>query len=434
MDTKTASVVYGRPLDRTTSSRLMRRAWGWVTPEEREKLLGLDFAKAFDRLMQETPPGPRWNEIQTLEATTSERGQAGLYRVWFLARLVESPQPLREMVTVFWLDVFAVSALPIEPLRLFHDFCVGLRERAFSPLEEILRFALVHPAFLLNLRAAKNYRAEPQRQIGRFILQSLMSTDPKAGEPLVREIARAYTGLFVSGGQLRRFDYEHDSGTKTIGGRTGDLMAEDVAEELAHHPDVAQTVVRRLFRRFVASEEPIPQDLAETAAAALRAGQPTGEVLKLILGWEECLVEERYRRVKTPLEVYLAIARPLALRPTIRIVETLAELGWDVIHPPTLAGWPCGRAWLTETQLARRLDFVEAILAGEETWGGDPRLAAKVSSPDWPGVLRDALLDGDLPTEAAAEWERLTANRSADTTALREAVLFLTALPHFQLT
>lgn len=434
MQARPTSGVYGGPLDRLTASRLMRRGWGWVSPEKRDALVGLSLVDAFARLEEGSQPGPRWDEIQRLESQSSAGGQTGLYRAWFLARLVESPQPLREMVAIFWLDVFAISALRIEPLRLFHDFCVGLRERAFSPLEDILRFALVHPAFLLNLRAAKNYRAEPQRQIGRFILQSLMSTDPKVEEPLVREIARAYTGLFVSGGELRRYDYEHDPGTKTIGKRTGDLKAEDTATELAHHPEVAQTLVKRLFRWFVASEEPVPQGLAQTAAAAFLAGQPTSEVLKLILGWEECLIDERFRRVKTPLEMYLAIARPLGLRPTIRVAETLGELGWDVIHPPTLVGWPIGRAWLTEAQLARRLSLVRALLSGEQTWGGETDIPARFASPDWPAVLQEVLLDGGLPTEAAAEWERLTADRSAETTALREAILFLTALPEFQLT
>ncbi len=419
-------------LDRELAGRLLRRAVGSLVIEEREALVGLDVPQAVARLVGGMQAGPRWQEIQDLEGMSAERGQLAGYRTWQLGRLVESPQPFREMLTLFWLDLFAVSALRVEPLRLYHDFRSGLRERAFEPLEKVFTFALTHPALLLNLRAPSNYRSQPQEQIGRFLVQYVVGDDPREKAALVADIARAYTGMFVSSGRLRVLDYEHDPRPKTVGEQRGDLRAEDVARALARDRATAENVVRRLFGWFVTTEVAIPQQLLLAAEEAVLGGRPVSELLTLLLGWEECLKDQRYRRVKSPLEVYLAVARPFGYRATIRAAETLAESGWDVVHPPTLAGWPRGQAWLTGSQVARHVALVRALLSGGENWGATAQMSEVLSRPDWSSRLVQTLLSGELPAEVHADWQKLV-QEAHDETAKKEALAFLAALPEFQL-
>jgi len=424
--------VYRGTLDRELAGRLLRRAAGYVAVEERDGLVGLDVAQAVSRLVGGTQAGPRWQEIHALEELSADRGQLNGYRTWELARLVESPQPFREMLTLFWLDLFAVSALRVEPLRLYHDLRSGLRERAFEPLDKIFTFALTHPALLLNLRAPSNYRSQPQAQIGRFLVQHVVGHDPGEKPALVAEIARAYTGMFVTSGRLRVLDYEHDPGQKTVGDQTGDLWAEDVARALARDPATIENVVRRMFGWFLTIEVPVPQQLLLAAQKAALDGQPVSEVLTLLLGWEECLKDPRYRRVKSPLEVYLAVARPFGYRATTHAAEALAELGWDVVHPPTLAGWPRGKAWLTGSQVARHWALVRTMLTGGENWGATSQLTEALSRPDWSATLVETLLGGEIPPEVRNDWQKLV-QQARDETAKKEAVAFLAGLPEFQL-
>lgn len=424
--------VYRGTLDRELAGRLLRRAAGYVAVEERDGLVGLDVPQAVVRLVGGTQAGPRWQEIQDLEGMSAERGQLNGYRTWELARLVESPQPFREMLTLFWLDLFAVSALRVEPLHLYHDFRSGLREKAFEPLDKIFTFALTHPALLLNLRAPSNYRSQPQAQIGRFLVQYVVGHDPHEKATLVADIARAYTGMFVTSGRLRVLDYEHDPGQKTVGDQTGDLRAEDVARALARDPATIANVVRRLFGWFVTTEVPVPQQLLIAAQKAALDGQPVSAVLTLLLGWEECLKDPRYRRVKSPLEVYLAVARPFGYRATTHAAEALAELGWDVVHPPTLAGWPRGQAWLTGSQVARHWALVRTMLTGGENWGATSQLTEALSRPDWSATLVETLLGGEIPPEVRNDWQKLV-QQARDETAKKEAVAFLAGLPEFQL-
>jgi uncharacterized protein (DUF1800 family) len=424
--------VYPETLDRELAARLLRRAAGFVAIEERDGLVGLDVTQAVARLIGGAQAGPRWQEIHDLEEVSADRGQLNGYRAWQLARLVESPQPFREMVTLFWLDLFAVSALRVDALRLYHDLRSGLRERAFDSLEKVFAFALTHPALLLNLRAPSNYRSQPQQQIGRFVVQYVVGHDPGEKAALVADIARAYTGMFVTSGRLRVLDYEHDPGEKTVGDQTGDLRAEDVARALARDQATIENVVRRLFGWFVTTEVAIPQQLLATAKNVALDGRPIAEVLTVLLGWEECLKDPRYRRVKSPLEVYLAVARPFGYRATTHAAEALAELGWDVVHPPTLAGWPRGQAWLTASQVARHLALVRTMLSGGENWGATSQITEALSRPDWSSRLVETLLDGALSAEARADWQKLAEN-ARDETAKKEAVAFLASLPEFQL-
>ncbi len=410
--------------------RCLRKALGFVDPTEKRRLSKASGEELVSHILKGEAVGEPFQEIRTLKSQSAAAGNVGLYRTWRLRQMLESPHPFREMMTLFWLDLFAISALRVKDLACYHAFCEGLEERALAPWGEVLGYVLEQPAFLANLRAERNYRAMPNRQLGEFIVTHLMARDPTHAQDWVNTVARSFTGLFVRGGELRRYDYEHDTAVKVIGQASGDFWPKDVAGILAQDTNTATVLAGRLYRWFIASDGDVPSDYLETVTKRILAGDAIGEVAaEVIVTWTD-RGGIPARRVKTPFEVFLALARPFQGRATTVLADLVAELGWDVLHPTTYTGWPKGRDWMNTAQLARRMSLAEILLRKEDRFGGgiDVLAAAKAAGydDDWPGFLLDALLDDEIPQDVRGAWERHVQRGP------NEAILFLVALPEFQ--
>jgi len=417
--------------ERVHLSRCLRRALGFVDPARRRSVAKATPEEIIQYLLDGDVPGDSYQELLVLESQSADANNTGLYRTWRLRRMVESHHPFREMMTLFWLDLFAVSALRTKDLACYHNFCRGLQERALSPWSEVLALCLEHPAFLLNLRAERNYRSMPNQQLGEFIVANLMGRNPEQERECVSDIARAYTGLFVRNGELRRYEYEHDPTVKVIGKDSGDFWPRDVAQVLARDASVATVLAGRLYRWFIGSDGDIPSGFVQSVVDQVLSGRPTGTIVAEAIVSSSNSAQPRGRRIKSPLEVFLAVARPLKARVTTALTDLLIESGWDILHPLTYAGWPKGRDWLTTSQLARRVSLTESLLLKEDRFGGgvDVVEAAKTAGygDDWPSFLVDALLDDGIPPEVKGEWERHVQQGPS------AAVLFLVSLPEFQL-
>lgn len=412
-------------------SRCLRKVLGFVDPAQTRRLTKVTPTELIQYLLQSEAPNEPFHQLQDLQSQSAAGGNIGLYRTWRLRQFVESPHPFREMMTLFWLDVFAVSALRTRDLGCYHHFCRGVEERALASWSEVLTFCLEHPAFLLNLRAQRNYRSMPNQQVGEFVVEHLMGRNPGQDRQSVNSLARAYTGLFVRHGELQRFDYEHDPTLKVIGDASGDFWPRDVAEVLARDPNVAHILAGRIYHWFVGSEEIIPADFAEPIVSAILSGHPVGAIVaEAVVTWSTS-GERRGWRLKSPFEVFLALARPFRARVTTALADLVAEAGWDILHPPTYVGWPKGRHWMTMSQLARRVSLAESLLLKEDRLGGgvDLEQVARTSGygDDWPSFLVDALLDDGIPPEMKGAWEEHVGQGAA------AALRFLVSLPEFQL-
>lgn len=412
-------------------SRCLRKALGFVDPAQRRRLAKASPEEIVQHLLDGDAPRDSFQELLNLESQAAAAENLGLYRTWRLRRMVESPHPFREMMTIFWLDLFAISVLRMKDTACYHDFCRGIEERALSSWSDILTFCSGHPAFLLNLRAERNYRSMPNQQVGEFVVEHLMGREPGQDRECVSNIARAYTGLFVRNGELRQYDYEHDPTVKVIGKAPGDFWPRDVARILAQDADVAAVLAGRVYHWFISSDEQIPPSFVQSIVDQILAGRPTGVIVAETIVKSSTSGQPATSRIKSPFEVFLALTRPLKGRVTTALADLLAESGWDILHPPTYGGWPKGRDWLTTSQLARRISLAESLFLKEDRFGGgvDVLQAAKTAGygDDWPSFLVDALLDDGTPPEVKSNWERHVQQGPS------AAVLFLVALPEFQL-
>lgn len=337
-----------------------------------------------------------------------------LQAAW-LYRMVHTPHPLRERMTLFWHDHFATSNAKVNNPGLMRRQNALLREHALGDFGAMLREIARDPAMLVWLDSAANRKAHPNENYAREVMELFTLGLGHYTELDVQEAARAFTGSFVRGDLYREVADQHDEGDKTILGRTGPFRGEDVATILLDQPACAEFLCGKLFRYFVSEVDEPPASLIAPLADDLRASNydikaPVAKILRSRLFHDDAV---RRRRVKSPIELAIGTIRALEIiRPTVSLTELAASterMGQALFSPPSVAGWDWGPAWINTTTTLARANFILGLLGDGGELGGrlDPSSLSERqgNSADAKGFLIDLLVQDALGGEVRRRIE-----------------------------
>lgn len=328
---------------------------------------------------------------------------------WWLRRMMKTPHPLLETMTLFWHGFFGIGA---DSPGLALAYVRTLRTHALGRFDGLLTAVLRDPASQLAAGGAQNYKARPNDAFARRVLSCFAVGDGAFSPRDVAETARALTGEFVRGGVPRSVPREHDGGDKTIFGCTGPWTAADLPGLALRHPATARRVVRALYRQFV-SEADDPGDgmidpLVRDFGRDFDIGRLVGTILRSNAFYAPAAIR---RRVKSPVDLVVGLSRALeAVAPTLPLGRDLADLGQDLYRPPALKGWAGGRVWIDPATMIGRANLAAAVLAGSGPYApGLHSAAALRTASDAPDaalaierlLLPDGASPGLRPTLAA---------------------------------
>jgi len=427
-----------RPWDLARAAHLYRRAGFGATWGQLQQALKAGPRRTIDRLLK--PPG----DLAAFQRTHDDYERAvtsvAALRAWWLRRMIRTPHPLGEKLTLFWHDYFAVGAARVGDVSLMQRHVQTLRAGATGPFPALLARVARDPAVHLSLGAKANRKTRPTEHFARQLLERYTVGPGNYSRRDLRDAARAMTGWFVLRKRLRYFQREHDDGEKTVLGTTGRLAAEDLVRIAAGHEATARTVVRRLYRWLV-SEADAPGDallepLVRAFAADPDVGRLVGTMLRSNLFFSPTAIG---RRIKRPVEYAVGIVRALEANvPTTPLAADLARLGEDLYNQPTLGGWAGGRNWINPATLIGRSNLAASLLAPTGPYEGrvDPAGVARRNGQthaDAAGRLLVALL---LPPGGEETFERLrrTVPSGADLPeTLRKLALAAVTQPEFHL-
>lgn len=394
------------PWDAIRAGHLLRRAGCGPNPAELRRAIEDGPGKTIDRLLRGEAGADAFNAtIDGYEAQGPNARPIDELRGWWLRRMIETPHPLLERMTLFWHGWFAVSNARVALPRVTLDHVRMLRAHALGDLDAMLAAAARDPAVLLNFAGAENFRVKPNDHLARQMLSRLTVGEGSYSNGDATGTARAFTGLFVRGGALRDIPREHDAGPKTILGQTGDWSDRDFARIAAAHPSTARRVTRALYR-FLVSEEGDPADsLIEPLAAAFAKERHIVALVATILRSNIFFSPIAYRRrIKGPVEFAVGLCRAFEKTvPTLQLGRTVAELGQDLYHPPTIMGWTGGSAWINHQTIAGRIGLSRALfhgIAGPETRLDPAATLARYPSDAAASIaerLLHLLLQGNIP-------------------------------------
>ena len=449
------------PWDLPRAAHLLRRAGfaaDWSTLQQAIDD-GLD--ETIERLLR--PPGDLLEFEATFdgyESAAATDGSTESIRAWWLRRMIETPHPLLEKMTLFWHHHFAISNDGVNNARLMVRSIHTLRQGALGSYRQLLGDVINDPALYLSLRSDRSRRSEPATNVAGQLLDRFGVGPGHYDEHDLNAAARALTGRFVLRNELRFFAHEFDDGQKTLLGQQGAWNAEDAVRIVAQHPATAENIVRKLYAWLVADDvgdvqetnQPAKQtDSIESQVPSSQFLEPlvtqfhqhddVGVIIERILRSRHFFASAAYRRrIKSPVELAVGLARAMERSiPTMRLGQQLGELGQDLYRPPTSAGFPIGPDWINQATLIGRWDLTAKMLAESGPYEGrlNPATLAEEYQVDRPERvaqwLADLLLDGELPVPVRQRWQQRFTSEDFTAASIRQLAIELTQAPEYQL-
>jgi len=323
------------------------------------------------------------------EAAVASRDISRL-KAWWIYRMLFSPDPLAERLTLMWHNHFATSNLKVDdPVAMRRQNDV-FREFGHAPFGELLRRVVRDPAVLIWLDAPANRKEHPNENLARELMELFSIGVGHYSETDVKEAARALTGWTVtSKGEFSEAAGRHDGGEKTIFGKNGPWSGDELVQMLLDHPATSTRLAFRVCEMFMAeetavsgvAEAPAQRSPGERESALPRAAVESLadglRVRNLDIGWAvETVLRSRLffsdrniaGRVPGPAEFVVGSARALELfdpaPSTLLLAEWVTRLGQDLFYPPNVFGWPGGRSWVTTRSINVRVKFAAALVGG----------------------------------------------------------------------
>jgi uncharacterized protein (DUF1800 family) len=296
-------------------------------------------------------------------------GDVNRLKAWWIYRMLGSPDPLGERLTLFWHGHFATAQSKVEDLGLMRRQNETFRRLARATFGEILNAAIREPALLLYLDAPSNRKGHPNENLARELMELFALGVGNYGEPDVREAARALTGWEVEDGRFREVASKHDGGEKTILGRKGNWAGADLIGILLEHPATPRRLASRVCPLLM-GEGAVDGPAIEALAEILKAARlDVGRAVETVLRSKAFFATNNIRtRVTGPVEHVIGACRALvpagSTPSTLVLADWIARIGQDLFEPPNVGGWPGGRSWLTARSLVARANFAAGLVEG----------------------------------------------------------------------
>jgi uncharacterized protein (DUF1800 family) len=391
------------------AAHLLRRAGFGGTPDEIRRFAAMRPSDAAAALLAVPPaqsiaPPPEASQLGPLGKGEVRDSVLGL-QLWWLNRMLATPAPLQEKMTLYFHGHFTSRATPRFP-RITYNQNDLFRQNATGNLRDLTRAVSKDAAMLIYLDGANNVAAHPNENYARELMELFTLGVDNYSEADVRESARAWTGWRV----VRKTDTVafdprlHDAGRKTFLGRTGYLNGDDIIDIIFDQPQCARFFASSLLSFFLYNN-PEPELVDGFASVIRRHNYELTPALRVLYASNVFYSPRAYRAlVKSPVEFVVGTHTTLGL-PEINqmALPALVQMGQHIFFPPNVAGWPGGQNWLTSGTMVARQNFLTRLL-GSQTFDASSWLRRlPVSSPAATQTLANTILQGDVAPASLAE-------------------------------
>lgn len=284
----------------------------------------------------------------------------------WLDEMVNSNAQLREKLSLFWHGHFASRNINVFYQQGILDI---IRSNALESFRDLLHEVSKSAAMLNFLNANQNRKGHPNENFAREVMELFTLGRGNYSENDIKEAARAFTGWGANAkGEFVFRKFQHDDGSKTIFGQTGNFRGEDVLDLLLERKETAQFIAKKIYKYFV--NENI--DASKTQWLAERFYKNNYHVGKLM---EDIFTSDWFYdeinigvRIKSPIELLAGMQRmlPMELDNSEPLLLVQRVLGQVLFYPPNVAGWPGGKTWIDSSTLMLRLRLPQLISDKDE--------------------------------------------------------------------
>ena len=318
--------------------------------------------------------GVERDRSKTRDLQMMEGEQILSLRQWWLERMLNSPAPLLEKMTLFWHGHFATSVQKVRDAYFMWLQNDTLRRNAFGSFATLVKKMSRDPAMMIYLDLQQSRKEHPNENWARELMELFTVGIGNYSEDDIRASARAFTGYRVdmTTQQFRFAPGQHDHAQKTFMGRVGPLNGDDVIDVLVNKPACGQFIARKLWRFFV-EDEP-PSSVVDLVAERLRGHNfEIRPLLREIFTSEEFYSDRAMAgQIKSPVQFVIQTSKLLEapLPSSVVAQNAMRQMGQTLFAPPNVKGWDGGKAWITTSTLMFRFNFANYLINGDSMLPG----------------------------------------------------------------
>ncbi|MGI8751103.1 MAG: DUF1800 domain-containing protein [Acidimicrobiales bacterium] len=343
---------------------------------------------------------------------------------WWLNRMIVTSTPLREKMTLLWHGHFATAISKVKDPHLMYLQNQLFRTAGMGSFEDLTQAVAKGGAMMIWLDTVLDKKAHANENFSRELMELFTLGVGNYSQSDVEQAGRCFTGWTYNRAtdawsvQAR----QHDDGTKTLLGRTGNLSGEDAISTILAQPESARFVVAKVWSHLaypVATTDPIVAQLVSTYAPsfnltgllravfnhpafvspAAKAGLVKQPIEYLVGAARALRLDARFERLDPSTGLPAATPPTTGVRTRVGLAQAATALAQTPFNPTNVGGWPQNGYWLnTATSLARtRIAELLAARADLSALAATPPSQRMAAVAQMLGVV-----DGWGPTTAGA--------------------------------
>jgi uncharacterized protein (DUF1800 family) len=426
---------------RRDATHLLWRTQFGATNAEIDETFAAGLQKTLDQRLSPQPESAQFQSAEELLLRTAfDTSSIADLKAWWLYRMLNSANQLVEKMSLLWHSHFATSNAKVQSVPHMAAQNDLIRQNAAGSFRKLLHGMSRDVAMLVWLDGNANRKRQPNENFAREVMELFSLDVGHYTEQDIKEAARAFSGWQVREGKFWFNPLQHDSGSKTVFGKTGNFDGDDIVELCLAQDACPRFLALKILRTFVV---PAPDaGLIDGLAQRIRFHDfAMGKVLRELFGSQLFFSpESRNAIIKGPVELVLGAYRSLESHPNLAAaVPLLAALGQDILEPPTVKGWDGGRLWISSTSMLQRANFAAELITGNRLGTiSDPERSVAHLALDTPEAVvhhyGNLLLNNDLDPDVMARLANyISQAQGSRDQRIRGVIQLIMTMPEFQL-
>ncbi|MFY1047228.1 DUF1800 domain-containing protein [Chryseobacterium sp. GP-SGM7] len=275
----------------------------------------------------------------------------------FLDVMTKSEDQLREKIAFFWHGHFATR---VNNPKFNQQLLNVIRKKALGNFKELLFEVSKSPAMLNFLNNQQNKKDHPNENFAREVMELFTMGRGNYTETDIKELARAFTGWgYNKEGEFIDRPKQHDTGTKTFLGKSGNFNGDDVLNIILEQKATAKFITTKIYKFFV-NEIPDQSNINKLSEEFYDSNYDIKKLMNSIFSSSWFYDKKNVgNKIKSPTELITGMIRilPMEIKNPENITVYQKLLGQMLLFPPNVAGWPSGKSWIDSSTLMLRLQI-----------------------------------------------------------------------------
>ncbi|MEP3837534.1 MAG: DUF1800 domain-containing protein [Algibacter sp.] len=281
--------------------------------------------------------------------------------VSWIDRLTNSPEILREKMTLFWANHFVCEDNSITYIQQFNN---TLRKHALGDFRAFVNAVSKEAAMTKYLNTKQNKKQRPNENFARELMELFTLGVGHYSEEDIKESAKAFTGYShnIQGEFVFKKRAHHD-GEKTFFGKTGNFSGEDIIDIILEQKQCAKYICGKVYRYFV--NDVIDESHVNAMANVFYKDYNIENLMRYMLMSNWFYDEKNIgTKIKSPIEFIVGLKTlvPIDFKNPQQLLYIQKLLGQILLKPPNVAGWKGGKSWIDSNTIVLRLKLPSLLL------------------------------------------------------------------------